>query len=268
MTTTKSIVLITGANSGIGLATVRALYTSPKPYHIIATARSLSRLSSALEPILSSSSSSTIEQLELDITSDASISSAASHLTSTHPHLDALINNAGASVDPSSPLREGWAAAFELNITSQHLLTLALAPLLVSSPSGARLLFLTTGLSSLSEEHSRTTPGEHRRPPPTKGWPKPLGPEMGAGLGYRASKLGMHMVALQWSRTLEPDGVKVFILAPGFLATNLAGGVERMKAMGAEDVEVGGEFVKDVVEGARDGDAGVVVKREGGVLAW
>jgi hypothetical protein len=76
------------------------------------------------------------------------------------------------------------------------------------------------------------------------------------------------MVMLEWVRVLEPDGVRVFSVSPGFLATGLGGvGREVLKRAGAGEASVGGEFIRDVVQGKRDGDAGKVINRDG-VQPW
>lgn len=67
---------------------------------------------------------------------------------------------------------------------------------------------------------------------------------------------------------LREDGVKVWAISPGFLATGLgAGDPEVLKKMGAGDPEVAGPFIKSVVEGERDGDVGRVISRDG-VQEW
>lgn len=63
------------------------------------------------------------------------------------------------------------------------------------------------------------------------------------------------------------DGVKVWAISPGYLATGLGGDQARNKANGALDPAIGGNFIKDVVEGLRDGDVGKVVNREG-IQPW
>ena len=69
------------------------------------------------------------------------------------------------------------------------------------------------------------------------------------------------MMMLEWTRILKEDGVKIWCIAPGLLATGLGGlGPEKAKAMGARDPAFGGEFVKDVVEGKRDEDVGKTVR--------
>lgn len=77
------------------------------------------------------------------------------------------------------------------------------------------------------------------------------------------------MMMRDWVRVLRNDGVKVFCISPGLLATGLQGlGRENLLKIGAEDPSVGGEFMKDVVEGKRDQDAGKVVARGDKIQPW
>ena len=72
------------------------------------------------------------------------------------------------------------------------------------------------------------------------------------------------MMMLDWKKMLEVDGVKVFGISPGFLATNLGGmGPEFLKKMGAGDPTIGGVLIKDVVEGKKDENAGKVINKDG-----
>ena len=76
------------------------------------------------------------------------------------------------------------------------------------------------------------------------------------------------MLMLSWVNMLHVDGVKVFGVSPGFLATGLGGmGPDFLKKMGANDASIGGEFIRDVVEGKRDNDAGKAIDRNG-VQPW
>jgi NAD(P)-dependent dehydrogenase (short-subunit alcohol dehydrogenase family) len=87
-------------------------------------------------------------------------------------------------------------------------------------------------------------------------------------VAYRSSKTALNMMMLDWARMLEPDGVKVFAISPGFLATGLGGlGKEFLKSVGAGEASVGGGFVGDVVMGKRDEDAGKVIHKDG-LQAW
>jgi len=60
----------------------------------------------------------------------------------------------------------------------------------------------------------------------------------------------------------------VWAVSPGFLATGLGAGKEFNAKMGAKDPADAGEFIKTVVEGARDGDVGKVVMAGGVVQPW
>lgn len=66
---------------------------------------------------------------------------------------------------------------------------------------------------------------------------------------------------------LHEDGVKVWCISPGFLATGLGGGQATNKAMGASDPSVAGSLIGGVLEGGRDDDVGKVVMKDG-VQPW
>lgn len=66
---------------------------------------------------------------------------------------------------------------------------------------------------------------------------------------------------------LRGDGVKVWAVSPGFLATKLGGDQEANKKMGAGDPALGGALIRDIIEGARDGDVGKVVSQSG-IQPW
>ncbi|KAH7072413.1 hypothetical protein FB567DRAFT_611839 [Paraphoma chrysanthemicola] len=265
---TKSIVFITGGNTGIGYESVKALYASPQQHIILMGSRSLDKAAVAISTLKSEvpESESRVVPIQIDIESDDSIEAAYTRVSTEFGRIDTLINNAGAAFDtPTStlPLREAWSATFSLNITSTHVFTTAFIPLLLLSPT-PRLLFITSGLSSL---HTASAGRTSKSAPSAAvaGWPKPRAPHM---LAYRSSKCALNMVMLEWKRILEPDGVKVFGIGPGFLATGLGGmGREYMASVGAGEASVGGEFVKRVVEGERDGDEGRVIGKDG-VQEW
>ncbi len=93
-----TVVLVTGANSGIGYEIVKSFYEASKPYHIILTSRSLENGTAAMEKIKNEvpSSANTLQVVQMDLTSDESINAAFATVQSTNPRIDALINNAGA----------------------------------------------------------------------------------------------------------------------------------------------------------------------------
>lgn len=93
----SKVVLITGANSGLGYEIVKALWNSKDKYSILLAGRSLERAEAAVKSIQSqeSKSSSTIRAIQLDITDDESIATAFDKVSSEFGVLDILVNNAG-----------------------------------------------------------------------------------------------------------------------------------------------------------------------------
>ena len=156
-------------------------------------------------------------------------------------------------------MRELWNKSWNVNTTGTQIMTNTFVPLLLKS-SDPRLLFVTSGTSTLAETEDHSIFLSHA---PPKGWPK-----QGFGIpAYRSSKTGMNMMMREWERLLREDGVKVWCISPGYLATGLGGDQEGNKQMGAGDPSVGGEFIKDVVEGKRDQDVGKVI-RNGSIQPW
>ncbi|KAF2113384.1 hypothetical protein BDV96DRAFT_496435 [Lophiotrema nucula] len=269
----KGIVLITGANTGIGYQTVKALASSSKTYTVLLGTRSLEKGKDAIEQLKSEvpDTKSEIVPIQIDIMDDASIEKCHKEVESKYGRVDALINNAGAAHDPlmqqipgPKGVRAAWQTSYDVNVTSTQVFTLAFIPLLLKS-SNPRLLFVTSGLSSLTTcAGGRETAMLTSQHPPA-GWPKPPAP---SALTYRSSKTALNMLMLDWHRILHNDGVKVWAISPGFLATGLGGiGKEKLKSMGAGDASVGGTFITKVVEGERDADTGKVIRSDG-VQPW
>ena len=96
------VILITGANTGIGFQIVKTLCASDKAYDIILGGRSLSKLDAAISAARAEfpSSRSKLSPLQVDIEHDDSIKKAFEHVQSEFGRLDALVNNAGMLVPP------------------------------------------------------------------------------------------------------------------------------------------------------------------------
>ena len=91
------IVLITGANTGLGFEIVKSLLQSSKAYTILLGGRSLEKANAATQHAQSEfqSSSSVIKPVQIDIESDSSITKLADQITAEYGRVDVLINNAG-----------------------------------------------------------------------------------------------------------------------------------------------------------------------------
>lgn len=93
----RKIALVTGANTGIGYEAVKALLQSNKSYHVFLGSRSLEKGKHAVETLKKEcpESTSTVEAIQVDLTSDESIEKAFEQVKNGPGHIDALVNNAG-----------------------------------------------------------------------------------------------------------------------------------------------------------------------------
>jgi len=273
MSADKKVVLVTGANTGLGFEVIKALYKAEQAYELIVGCRTISKGEAAIDSITKeiANSSSTLSVLEIDLSSDESISKALQQIEQDFNRLDVLINNGGAGFDReiqsgNMTIRQAWNTSWDTNVSGTQVLTTAAIPLLLKS-SDPRLMFVTSGTSTITGTENMTTPIFQRiNASPPAGWPKPE--NVNPIESYRSSKTGLNMLMRQWHRILLNDGVKVWAISPGFLATGLGGiGREQLLKMGAQEPSAGGNFIRDVVEGKRDQDVGKVIWANG-IQPW
>jgi NAD(P)-dependent dehydrogenase (short-subunit alcohol dehydrogenase family) len=96
-TQNKTVVFITGANSGIGYETVRALAQSSRSYHVFFGSRSVEKGKEAAKVLQQEFPASTIvmDVIQIDVSSDESINAACDQVENSLGYVDVLINNAG-----------------------------------------------------------------------------------------------------------------------------------------------------------------------------
>src|SRR6266700_965055 len=135
------VALVTGANSGLGLETTRAL--AAHGAHVIMAARNLDKGRRAEAEIKLTVPGASLELVSLDLASLASVRALAASVSQTHDRLDLLFNNAGIMAIPWQETQDG----FEMQLGTNHLghfaLTGLLLPRLVATP-GSRVVTTTS----------------------------------------------------------------------------------------------------------------------------
>ncbi len=198
------VALVTGANSGIGLATARQLLE--RGHEVWVGARNLDKgraAAAALGP--------GAHPVQLDVTDAGSIAAAVRQVD----ELDILINNAGVNPggeDIAAVTLAQLRSAYETNVFGLIAVTQAFLPTLRRS-AHPRIVNISSGTGSLAWNSG---------PNPQFDWER----VRGGGLAYRTSKAAVDAVTLLTAQALG-DGFKVNALAPGLRATNLLPGMTR-----------------------------------------
>ena len=124
---TGRTILITGANSGLGLRSAEAL--AAKGARVLLACRNASKAASALEAVKAKATDAAPEVRTLDLQSLASIRECAAGVNGELGSLDVLMNNAGIMAVPKATTEDG----FESQLGTNHLGHFALTGLLLPS---------------------------------------------------------------------------------------------------------------------------------------
>ena len=251
------VVLITGANSGVGLATTKVLISASADYHVIIAARSLSKAKAAKLEVEAGNSNSTscLSTVQLDVTDGASITRAYDFVEKEFGYLDALINNAAvASSDPDVYTR--FRTTMDTNVIGPAVIANVFRPLLLKS-SNPYSIFVSSGAGSFGRAIERLKSKREKPPEPANG---------GA---YHASKAALNMIALREHVEFEEKGLKVFAASPGFVVSNLRGTSEELRSGWgkAGPASVSEVFMLNILDGKRDEDVGKLVWKDG-IYEW
>lgn len=254
----KTIVLITGANTEIGYEAVKLLLKASPKYDIIIGSRSLERGQAAVKRLQNEVDSlyhDHLDIVQIGITDDSSIFAAAAAVEKKYGLLDVFVKNAVIAFAPKNGACKNDEMRQELatNVIRPIFTTQKFAPLLRKS-ADARLVFVTTGVASFGVASDPTNPFSYP-----------------GAMGYKSSKAAVNMVMVETMKWLGKNGVKVWAVCPGWCATTLGNeDAEEKKKMGAKLPEEGASATVEVVEGKRDADVGKVVHNEqpGGLRPW
>jgi len=242
--TQTKIVLITGANKGIGFETARAIASAG--HTVLIGARDPDRGRTAASNLAADGLD--VSYLPLDVTDEVSLAAAADQVSVDHGRLDILINNAAITKDrgrapaglPIPDLRE----VLETNTIGAAATIHHFLPLLRCSDA-ALIGNVSSGLGTVD---FMTKPDQQLAAYTTL-------------LAYNTSKAALNAITLIYARSLQLEGIRVVALSPGFVATDLNNNT------GWDTPEQGGQRIADQVLAASD-QTGVFLKEGGGTYPW
>lgn len=206
---TGKTVVITGANSGLGLRSAEAL--AAKGAHVVMACRNASKAATALDAVRAVATGADPEVVSLDLSSLASVRDCATGLVERGAPIDVLLNNAGIMAVPKGTTADG----FELQLGTNHLghfaLTGLVLPALLAAPA-PRVVNVSSNAHKMGRLHlddlffERSSYSRWR--------------------AYGQSKLANLLFTSELQRRATEHGTSLTAAAahPGYAATNLTSG--------------------------------------------
>ena len=220
--------IVTGANSGMGMATVRAL--SDMGAKVIMLCRSEKRGTEALEK-LSSEKYRDLELILCDLGNYDSIRAFANIVRRGYGHIDILVNNAGFISLDRQETKEGLERQFGINHIGHFLLTMSLLDLM---GEGGRIVNVASGAHKTGKIHFDDINL-------TKGF--------NVIKAYSQSKLANVLFTRELARRVKDRGITVNCCHPGAVATNI--GIDRDTGFGKTVTGLLKPFFQTPEQGAR-----------------
>ena len=206
------VVLVTGANSGIGFAAAREC--ARQSARVVLACRDRRKGTAARDAILAKAPRATVEVMALDLASLDSVREFSQQFHRGYDRLDVLCNNAGVMALPYCQTADGFEMQFGTNHLGHFALTGLLLDRLLATP-GARIVNVSSlahrlGAIRFDDIHSRSRYNKWR--------------------AYGQSKLANLLFTYELQRRLHAAGADAISVAchPGWSATNLQTAGPRM----------------------------------------
>jgi len=199
------LVLITGANSGIGKETARGLAAMGAT--IIMACRNLAKAAPVRDAIIEETGNAGVSAMHVDLASLESIRTFAREFAVAHTCLDVLINNAGTFCPTRQETEDGFERTMGTNHLGPFLLTHLLVPLLTQAPA-ARIV----NVSSAAAFFGKIDLDDLQM---TKSY------GMAGFMAYAASKLANVLFTQELAQRLGDTRITVNAVHPGEADTNI-----------------------------------------------
>ena len=196
------VVLVTGANSGMGKETAREL--ARMGAEVVLGCRSTERGEAARQEIIESTGATAVTVMTVDLSSLASVRGFAAAFRERSAKLDVLVNNAAASLRAREVTAEGFERHWATNVLGPHLLTTLVTPELKASGHGRIVSISTLAAGGLDLSDTQF---ERRR--------------FSGIAAYRASKQASRMLTWALSAQHNPAELTANAVNPGYVLTPL-----------------------------------------------
>lgn len=237
----KTIILVTGGNTGIGYEIVKKLASDSPNNQVLLGCRSTHK---GEEAVSSMGAPTNVNPIQLDITDDKSIEHCYLAIQQHFGKLDVLVNNAGTAADygtaETATVREKFELCMNVNVTSTAVLTEKMAQLLEKSKL-AKVIFISSTLGSIQTTLDVGI--------------------MWNGPWYNSSKSAVNALAVHYAK-LYPTW-KVNSVCPGYRATGLNGA----ELNDETDPKLGAVRAAELVAEGLDGVTGTY-SRTGEQIPW
>jgi NAD(P)-dependent dehydrogenase (short-subunit alcohol dehydrogenase family) len=248
----KPVVLITGGNRSIGFQIAKDL--ASKGFSVAIGSRDLEKGEKAAREIGPS-----VHAVQLDVTDQRSISAAAEWMRAKFGRLDVLVQNAAIMTTGEHPgtiekyvkakhasivSLDEMRTVFETNVFGVLAVYQAMLPLLRETP-GARIVNVSSGSGSLTVASDKNLPYRAQF--------SPL---------YGASKTALNALTVAMAIELEPEGIPVNAVSPGFTRTAMN------NFEGTDTVEDGAREAVRLALLGKDGPSGGFTHATFGAIPW
>jgi dehydrogenase/reductase SDR family member 12 len=197
------VVLVTGAASGIGLATAKGFARLGASTLVLA--RDEQRAGQACAQVLSAVPGSEVRGVGCDLSSLVAIESFAERFAADEQRLDVLVNNAGMMPEERQRSVDGHELMFATHVLAPFALTALLADLLARTAPGRVINVSSGGM------YNQSLPAEDLESDRDQYGPKKL---------YARTKREQVVITEQWAQRLQDNGVVVHAMHPGWVDTD------------------------------------------------
>lgn len=201
---TGKVALVTGASSGLGVETARALLAAHA--EVILAVRNTAKGEHIARQLREETSNEQAHVLEVNLGSLTSVRLAAEQFRARWSKLDLLLNNAGIMATPHEYTPDGFELQFGTNYLGHYLLTMLLLPALqIAAP--ARVVVLSSSGHGVSNIHFDDINYRHR---PYDKWE-----------AYGQSKTADALFAVGLTQHYGSQGITANAINPGAIFTGL-----------------------------------------------